>query len=139
MPSTVISYPISAYQNVPIHAEYYKPSQFFITAISTGLNTTVTTSVNNNYVIGQECRLLIPNGYGSTQLNEVTGFVIDIPSPNQVTLDIESLKVNAFINASLRQKPQIVAIGDVNTGQINTRVANSNLTNIPGSFINISP
>jgi len=82
---------------------------------------------------------LIPGGYGSVELNELTGFVIAIPNPTQVTLDINSQNVSAFISTSLRQTPQIVAIGDVNTGQINTTVANSNLTNIPGSFINISP
>lgn len=139
MPSTVITYPIPAYQNVAIHAEYYLPTRFVISAISLGPTTTVTTSLPHNYVIGQEIRLVIPNGYGSTQLNGISGLVIIIPSTTQVTLDISSIGVDPFIAASLSQQPQILAIGDVNTGKINANGRIMLGTFIPGSFINISP
>lgn len=139
MANTVISFPTPPYSNPPIEPQFFKPSQFVISALTTGLNTTVTTSVNNNYVIGQECRLLIPKGYGCTQLNGLTGFVVSIPASNQVVLNINSTNSNAFIAASLPQQPQIVAIGDVNTGQTNANGLNSNLTFIPGAFQNISP
>jgi len=79
MPNTVISYPIPPYSNPPIEPQNFKPSLFYITAISLGQITTVTTSVNNNYVVNQEVRLLIPNGYGSRGLNEQIGLVISIP------------------------------------------------------------
>lgn len=138
MPSTVLSYPIPPYQNLPIEPQNYQPSRFVISALSLGQNTTVTTSLDHNYVIGQLCRLLIPKGYGSTQLNEQLGNVIAIPGSNQVILNLNSAKSNSFISASLSQQPQIVAVGDYNTGPINTGRTN-NTTFIPGSFINISP
>lgn len=138
MRNSVISYPIPLYQNLPIAPQNYKPSQFFISAISLGFVTTVTTTVDNNYTIGQLVRLLIPNGFGSYQLNERLGYVIDKPASNQVTLDLVSNNANAFINASLNTKAQIVAVGDNNTGVLNSNGRTLEVLTIPGSFTNIS-
>jgi hypothetical protein len=130
--------PIAAYNNVPIHTEYYQPKFFFISNITLGQTTTVTTTANQDYVIGQECRLIIPPTNGCRQLNEKTGFVISIPSTTQVVLDIDSSRnVDAFQTSSATTQPQILAIGDINTGAINKGRTN-NGTYIPGSFINIS-
>lgn len=138
---TVISYPIPAYQNVPIHAEYYLPSRFVISGITLGTTTTVTATENMNYVVGQEIRLLIPMSFGSYQLNSLTGFILSLPSSNQVEVSIDSSKnVNAFTASSNPiESAQIVAIGDVNTGVTNSQGRLNNGTFIPGSFINISP
>lgn len=137
---TVISYPIPAYANVPIHAEYYKPSRFVISGITLGLTTTVTTTENMNYVIGQLVRLLIPSSFGSIQLNEQQGYVISIPADNQVELNIDSLRnVDAYVASSATTKAQILAIGDINSGIISFTGRIIPTTNIPGSFVNISP
>lgn len=137
--------PKPAYSNPPIQPQYYVPNSFPIAGISLGVTTTVTMNAtfygaNNNFVIGQLVRLLIPPFYGSYQLNEELGYVIDIPSPNQVTLDIDSTQSNAFIPSPAYGPtlPQIIAVGDVNTGVVNTGRTN-NGTFIPGSFINVSP
>ncbi len=211
----VISYPISAYQNVPIRADYYQPSRFVISGIVLGKNTTVTTSIDHDYVIGQLVRLLIPAPYGSYQLNDVEGFVVSIPSDNQVVISIPSYNVDAFISSpysatitgATNSNPlvltvddrvygynvtisgvvgmtelnsntyqiisqtsttitlnvdsslfsayvsggiadvfpqsgsvaQILAIGDVNSGQLNANGINSTLSYISGSFLNTSP
>ncbi len=131
--------PIPAYNNPPIEPQNFKPSRFLITSIMLGKSTFVTTSVNLNYVIGQECRLIIPQGYGCRQLNEITGLVLSIPNPNEVELDINSLGGDPFIAANLRQEPQILAIGDINTGATNRHGRNHLHTTIPGAFKNISP
>lgn len=136
---TVISYPIPAYQNVPIHTEYYQPSRFVISAITLGQTTTVTTEENNNYVIGQLCRLIIPPSFGCRQLNEVSGYVISVPASNQVVLDIYSAGGDPYIASSATTKAQILAVGDVNSGVITNTGRTNNGTFIPGSFINISP
>jgi hypothetical protein len=136
----VISYPIPLYQNLPIQPQFYKPSQFNIAAISLGFSTTITTSVNHNYVIGQEVRLIIPPSFGCRQLNQQTGIVISIPAPNQIIVSINSQFVDPFIAASSNiQVAQVVAIGDVNSGAINSYGIINQIINIPGSFINISP
>jgi hypothetical protein len=132
--------PIAPYSNVPIHAEFYQPQRFVISAITLGQTTTVTTSVDHDYVIGQEVRLLIPPGYGCRELNQETGFVISIPASNQVVLTIYSLNGNPFITPpSSIQDPQIVAIGDISEGVQNSSGRNNTGTFIPGSFINVSP
>jgi|SRR6185503_811960 len=137
---TVISYPIPAYQNMPIQANFYQPSRFVISDITLGMQTIVTTTQDMNYAIGQEVRLLVPSSFGSYQLNGITGIVLDIPSSNQVTLSIDSsVNVNAFTSSNATTVAQILAIGDINTGATNTLGPLNEITYIPGSFINISP
>jgi len=137
---TVISYPIPPYQNFPIQAQFYQPSRFVISNVTLGQTTVVTTSVDHNYVIGQEVRLLIPSSFGCIQLNEIKGYVITIPASNQVNVNIDSSQnVDPYIASSARTPAQILAIGDINSGQINSNGINSFLTYVPGSYINISP
>ncbi len=138
--NTVLSSPIPPYQNLPIHAEFYKPKKFVISNVTLGSTTIITTNLDMDYVIGQEVRLIIPSSFGCTQLNEVSSIVISIPSSNQVELQLDSLRnVDAFISSSATTKPQILSIGDVNSGVINSSGRRLTGTFIPGSFINISP
>ena len=131
--------PIALYNNLPIEPQFYQPSRFVISAISLGPTTTITTTTDQNYVVGQEVRLLIPPSFGSYQLNNRTGFILSIPSSTQFVLDINSsMNVDAFISSSATTKAQCLAIGDINMGQINTGRTN-NLTYVPGSFLNVSP
>jgi len=136
---TVISYPIPAYSNLPIEAQYYQPSRFVISGVTLGVTTVVTTSVNNNYVVGQQVRLLIPQPYGCWQLNGSFGYVLSLPGANQVEVGIDSTNANAFVAAGTPNQPQIIAIGDINTGIMSATGRSIPATNIPGSFINISP
>ncbi len=132
--------PIPPYTNVPIHADYYQPSRFVIEDIGLGQTTTITTTENMNYVIGQQVRLLVPESFGSYQLNGRTGFVISIPAVDQVVLDIDSaLNVNAYVASSAKTQAQILAIGDINSGPTNTSGRVNNITYIAGSFLDISP
>lgn len=142
----VVSFPAPAYSNLPIEPQFYQPSVFVISAIALGTTTTITTTTNLNYVIGQQIRLLIPPPFGSIQLNNQTGYVLSIPQVmgvpqlNQVTVSINSsVNVNPFIaSSSTVQSAQIAAIGDINQGYTSTTGANIPLVTIPGSFINIS-
>jgi ABC-type Fe3+-hydroxamate transport system substrate-binding protein len=137
---TVISYPIPPYSNVPIQAQYYAPNFFFISAISLGTTTTVTSTETLNFVIGQLVRLLIPPTFGCRQLNEQEGYVLSIPAANQVVISIDSSQnVDPFISSAATTKPQIIPVGDVNTGVTNSSGPMNQGTFIPGSFINISP
>lgn len=137
--------PIPPFNNPTIEPGFFEPSQFVISALSFGQITTVTTSVNHNYVVGQLVRLLIPSSYGSIQLNEKTGFVISVPTTNSVVIGINSTGTNPFIASPTflpfqsRTQPQIVAAGNQNSGQLNASGRSSVGTFIPGSFINISP
>lgn len=132
--------PISPLNNLPIEPQNYSPNFYFITAIQNGITTIVTMSKTTELVIGQEVRLVIPSSYGASPLDQQTGFVISIPNPNQVELSINSVFANSFNPSGYQTtKPQIIPVGDVNTGVINSSGRVNNGTFIPGSFINISP
>lgn len=136
--------PTPAYNNPPIEPQYFKPSRFEIADISLGPTTTVTTIEDQNYVIGQQVRLLIPQQYGTVQLNNQVAYVTSIPSSTQVVLDIVSTGYNSFIASPASQTqnvsvPQIIAIGDINSGNINNDGNRHTSILIPGSFHNISP
>ena len=150
MPSTVLSYPIPAYANVPIEPQFYQPSQFPIIAITYGVTTTVTmgNSTNNvapNYVVGQLVRLIIPIKFGARQLNGQIGFVLSLPTANSVEIRINSIGTDPFIASPVfilreSQTPaQILAIGDIGNGTVNATGRQNTGTFIPGSFIDISP
>lgn len=134
-----INGPIPPYNNPPIEPQFYQPSQFFIESITLGPTTIVTTTVNNNYVIGQLVRLLIPSGFGAVQFNGQQAYVISLPAANQVELNIFSVYYDALVSSTGTTLPQILAIGDINSGQTNANGIMQSLTFIPGSFINISP
>lgn len=137
----VISFPIPLYQNVPIEPQFYQPRRFVIEDITLGATTTVTTTTDHDYVIGQEVRLIIPAQFGCYQLNEVLGYVLSVPSSDSVIININSLRnVDPFISATATTaSPQILAMGDINQGAINSSGRVNNGTFIPGSFQNISP
>ncbi len=133
--------PIAPYNNPPIQPQFYQPREFEIVNIDLGVTTTVTTEEPHDYVIGQIVRLIIPPTYGSRQLNEQEGLVISIPDTDEVEININSSQnVDTFIASPTYgpTPPQILPVGDYNSGQINTG-RTGNLTFIPGSFINISP
>lgn len=137
---TVISYPVPLFANLPIRSDYYIPQRFVIENVTLGTTTLVETTEDHDYVIGQECRLNIPPTFGCRQLNQVTGLVISIPDTDEVVLNIDSSRnVDPYIASSANTPAQIVGIGDINLGAINSEGRRNNGTFIPGSFINISP
>lgn len=135
--------PIAPERNPPITPQYYSPRARFISAITLGITTTITTQDPNQFVVGQLVRLLIPSYWGSVQLNEVQGYVTQVLSDTQFVIDINSSDASAFglssSHPAVYQNPQVIPVGDVNTGPINSQGRSNQITNIPGSFIDISP
>lgn len=140
---TAIVGPIPLFSNPPIEPQYFAPWRFVISAITLGVTTTVTMIVPSltelNYAVGQQIRLIIPPTFGCRELNNQTGYIISIPSSTQVVVDINSTNANAYIASSATTPAQILAIGDVNSGPINSNGRSNVSTKIAGSFINISP
>lgn len=110
----------------------YFPGQTFISAISTGTTTTITTTNAHNFRTGQEVAFRVPTQWGMTQLNSlpnsvtpgspIYGYVVSVTNYNTVVVNIDSSAYTAFNSnqtvASVPglSYPQIVAVGDVNTG-----------------------
>ena len=110
----------------------YVPGVSFISAISLGSTTTVTTTDPHNLSLGSEVAFRISPPWGTYQLNSlpnnvipgspIYGFVQQVVSATQVVVNINSSSFTAFnVNqpvASVNglEFPQMVAVGDVNTG-----------------------
>jgi hypothetical protein len=112
----------------------YAPGVSFISAITTGTTTTIVTTAPHNMVIGQEVAFRIPAAYGTVQLNSlpnvalpgspIYGYVTSVTNSTTVVVNINSTSYTAFATnqtvASMvgQSLPQIVAVGDVNTGGV---------------------
>lgn len=133
--------PVAPENNPPINPQYYSPRISFIYDITNGPFTNIITVSPNEYVVGQLIRILIPFGYGASQLNQQEGYIIQILTDRQFFVDIDSTNYDNFNNSYTLNltKPQIIAIGDISNGTTNANGRVLNSTAIPGSFINISP
>lgn len=124
--------PTGAFVRKVLYPYLYLPGDNFISAITTGATTTVTTTANHNFVVGQEIAFRIPAAYGTTQLNElpnntipgspVNYYVTSITSNtvfvcNAVSTGYTAFATNQTVASMVGQSlPQVVAVGDVNTG-----------------------
>lgn len=126
--------PTGAFVKKVLYPYLYEPGTAIISAITTGTTTTIDTTAGHNFVVGQEVALRIPTQYGTTQLNSlpnsvipgspIYGYVISVTDYNTVILNIDSTGYTAFnSNQTIASVPglpfpQIVAVGDVNTGGV---------------------
>lgn len=126
----------------------YFPGDNVITAISTGATTTVTTATNHNYVVGQQIGFSIPSAWGTTSaLSRGLGlytpqyfFVSSVGSATQFTFAFNSTGLTFAYPTSATAAagltfPQVVAIGDNNTGALPAGVSFPPPTTINGPTI----
>lgn len=126
--------PAGAYVMKVLYPYLYAPGVAFIEAISLGSTTTVTTTAPHNFVLGQEVAFRITPQWGTSQLNSlpnnvipvspIYGYVTSVVSATQVVVNINSSTFTAFNtnqpanSVAGEQFPQILAIGDLNTGGV---------------------
>lgn len=113
----------------------YFPGVSFISAITLGTTTTIDTTHAHNLQVGQEVAFRIPSLWGTVELNSlpntltpgapVYGYVTAVTDYNTVVVNINSSAMTPFAtNLTFAQSvsgltfPQMVAVGDVNTGGI---------------------
>lgn len=142
MPNPFETGPIAPENNPPINSQYYSPKNVPILSIqplSYGISQVITT-VPNEFVIGQLVRFDIPNGCGMELLNGVQGYVIFISGNELFFIDVDTSSLASFNpTGNPRQVPQVIPIGDTNSGAINASGRINNTIYINGSFINVSP
>lgn len=119
----------------------YAPGVSIISGITVGTTTTIDTTDAHNFVVGQEVAIRMPQvpgvtpvAWGDSRYNSlpnsvipgspIYAYVIAVTDYNTVVLNIDSTGYTAF-NANIPvanvpglQYPQIVAVGDVNTGGV---------------------
>lgn len=110
----------------------YFPGTSFISNITLGATTTIDTTDAHNFVVGQQVAFRIPQRWGTVELNSLPnlltpgapmyGYVIAVTDYNTVVVNINSSSYTAFnsnqdpLIVPGLSYPQIVAVGDVNTG-----------------------
>lgn len=126
----------------------YAPSVSFITGITTGATTVIALSMPGNYSVGQEVAFRVPSVWGTTQLNSlpnifipgspVYGFVTAVSASlttPTITVNINSTGYTAFVPnqpfASYpgEKFPQVVPVGDANSGSLQTNFLSPNVWN----------
>jgi len=162
--------PASAKVKKILYPYLYFPGTTVISAITTGTTTTIDTTDAHNFVVGQEVAFRIPSAWGTVELNTlpntltpgapVYGYVIAVTDFNTFVVNIDSTAMTAFTtnvavaNVPGLSFPQVVAVGDVNTGGVQissgsalypppyyspigtTRVNTINGPAIQGAFVN---
>jgi hypothetical protein len=93
---TIVTSPFPPYQNPPIQSDFYVPNFFIISALTLGETTTVTTSVDHNFVVGQIIRFIVPLRYRTRELNEKQAIVFSIPSATQLVCYMQSYDFTPF-------------------------------------------
>lgn len=126
--------PTGAFVKKVLYPYLYAPGVNVITAITTGTTTTIDTTSAHNFVVGQEVAFRIPSVWGTTQLNSlpnttipgspIYGYVVSVTDYNTVVVNINSTGYTAYTSNQTVASvpgldwPQIVAVGDVNTGGV---------------------
>lgn len=124
--------PVGAFVRKVLYPWLYLPGVNFISFVDFGTTTTITTTTNHNYVLGQEIAFRIPPVYGTTQLNSlpnnlvpgspIYAYITAITANDEFTCSFNSTGFTAFntnqpfISYPGLQFPQVVAVGDVNSG-----------------------
>lgn len=112
----------------------YFPGTAVISAITTGTTTTIDTASAHNFVVGQEVAFRIPSNWGTIELNSlpnsvtpgspIYGYVVSVTDFNTFVVNIDSSSYTAFTTDVAVSSvpglsfPQVVAVGDVNTGGV---------------------
>jgi hypothetical protein len=115
-----------------LYPNLYAPNVGFIAAITLGTTTTIQTTAPTNIQVGQEVAFRIPSIWGTTQLNSlpnniipgspIYGYVQSVTNATTFVVNINSSTYTAFTtnqvfaNFSGENFPQVVAVGDVNSG-----------------------
>ena len=132
--------PAGAYVKKVLYPYLYCPGTCVISAITTGTTTTIDTASAHNFVVGQEVAFRIPTVTGSTsewgtvELNSlpnlvipgspIYAYVIAVTDYNTFVVNVDSSSYTAYssnvpvANVAGLTFPQVLAVGDVNTGGV---------------------
>lgn len=109
----------------------YAPGAAFINFLTLAATTTVTTTAPHNFKVGQEVAFRIPLQWGPYQLNSlpnvlipgspIYGYVVSVTNSTVFVVNINSTGYTPFnpnqtFLGFKESFPQVVAVGDVNTG-----------------------
>jgi hypothetical protein len=116
-----------------LYPDLYLPDDNFISALTLGATTTVSTTAQHQMQVGQEVAFRIPSTWGTIQLNSlpnlvipgspIYGYVVSVTDVQNYVVNINSAAFTAFNSNQVfasagRTFAQVVAVGDVNSGGV---------------------
>ena len=136
--------PLTRYNLGLFNSGTYTPFICNLSAVTTSNPALVTTSITHSFVIGNEVQFFIPPQWGMRQLDQLTGYVLSIPAPNQFTVSIDTTFFDAFVIPTsppfvVIEPAQVAGIGDSNTGQSAPGGVLPVPNTVPGAFENHPP
>lgn len=124
---------VGSYKKI-LYPNLYFPGDVVISAITTGATTTISTAGAHQFQVGQEVAFRVPSAWGTTQLNSlpntlipgspIYGYVVAVTDFQNFVVNINSTGYTAFNSNQAfasypgEKFPQVVAVGDVNTGGV---------------------
>lgn len=76
--------------------ELYYPAHLSISSISQATSAVISTTTNHGLTVGQQIRIRVPVGQGMTQMNNLQGLILTVPSATTFTVNINSSAFTAF-------------------------------------------
>lgn len=108
-----MTYPILATQ-YPV----FQPAMRVISNITNGYPAIVTTTFNHNYITGMIIRLMVPQGYGMIQANQMYSDIV-VTGDTTFTINLDTTHFSTFTTPITSpddaQFPQSVPFGEVNS------------------------
>lgn len=96
----------------------FEPAKRCIASISNANPAVVTTVNDHNYITGEIVRLVIPEGFGMTQVNNLTG-TITVTGATTFTIDINTIFFDAYAAPaplpSAYTSGQVIPVGEVSS------------------------
>ncbi len=143
--TALTSSPYGAYVKQVYSSYLYQPGIYNITNVSQAVQAVVSTTAKHNLSIGSRVGFRISNRWGMSNLNGLYATVLQVNTPQSFTLDLDTSGFMPFTtNVPVLYVPgltfpQVVTVGDVNSGggipEVNS-ISVSNGPTIDGAFIN---
>lgn len=131
-----------------LYPALYAPNLTYISGITLGASTVIALTMPGNFVVGQEVAFRVPSIWGTTQLNSLPNVIIpgspiygfvtavsaSLTTPT-ITVNINSSAFTAFnanqpfVNYPNEKWPQVVPVGDANSGSNQINFLSPNLWN----------
>lgn len=97
-----------------IESPTFQPAMRIVTAITKANPASVTTSFDHDFITSTIVRMYVPNGFGMTQINDLTG-TITVTGGTTFTIDIDTSYFDAFaVPVGNKQFALVVPIGENN-------------------------
>lgn len=94
----------------------FNPALATIAALQQAELPFVVTSFPHTFITGQYVKFVIPEEYGMTQLNGISGLIIDIPTASSIQVDVNTSLFDAFVVPAVPlQSAQVIPTGELAT------------------------